>query len=231
MKKWVIFILSVLFIVVLAFWFSCNPFSDSEVNNTFDVLDGSGSSRLTITCTIVVNGSTWDGGGQTITAVGMGDGSQDEGQKAIFSITNGTVRNVTIGPPACDGMHFMGGNSTITNVSVPDVGEDACTVKKPGTYTISNSTLNEAADKVFQINDLCTITYSRNNCRNIVKYVQQNGGMTWKCTVYIDGGTLNNISDCIGHSYSPSSIFYHRNISSNLDRSKWFRGEMQVYEY
>src|SRR4030042_2847503 len=117
MKKGLILLLTAVVIVSMVVWFSCNPFQKDDKASSLNVLDESDSTRLTITCTIAVNGSTWDGGGQTITASGMGDGSQSESQDPIFTITNGTVRNCTIGSPACDGLHFMGGNATISSVN------------------------------------------------------------------------------------------------------------------
>ena len=214
-------LMGVLVLVTAAVWFNCNPFQSAQDDSgRLNVLDTSG--RLTIYCTIEVNGTTWDGGGQTIYAVGMGDGSQDEDQDPIFRITNGTVRNVTIGAPACDGLHFMGGNATIESVVVPDVGEDAITVKQPGVYTVNNFTGNNADDKLFQINDLCTITYRNTHGTTMSKMVRQNGDKTWKCIVYIDGAYIYDIGECVWRTDSSTSICYYRNIVSDLPSSSWW---------
>jgi len=225
MKKRSILTLSVMIIVALIIWFSCNPFN-KDVNNesSLNVLDETNSTRLTIMCTIEVNGSTWDGGGMTVTCdASMGDSSQTEGQPPTFAITNGSVRNCTITNPI-DGLHFYGGNSTISNVSIPDVGEDATTVKRAGTYLVENCTMYSAADKMNQINDLCTITYRNFKGSDMGKYVRQNGGTSWKCIIYIDGADLGIVRDKIAESDASVSIIYWRNITTSLETTDWWDG-------
>ncbi|MBN2544763.1 MAG: pectate lyase, partial [Spirochaetes bacterium] len=190
MKKGLILLLAAAVIVSMIVWFSCNPFNKDEKSSSLNVLDESDGTRLTISCTIAVNGSTWDGGGQTIYATGMGDGSQTESQDPIFTITNGTVRNCTIGAPACDGIHFYGGNATVSSVKIPDVGEDAISVKAVGTYNVTTFTGNASEDKLFQINDLCTITFTSITGSGMGKMVRQNGDKTWKMTCYINGANI-----------------------------------------
>lgn len=228
MKKWLLW-LTLCLVVALLVWFSCNPFTQKEITS-LNVLDDSQGTRLTITCTIEVIGSTWDGGGVEIVAEGMGDGSQAESQDPIFAISNGTVRNVTINPPACDGLHFIGGSGTISNVYVPDIGEDVCTVKKPGTYTV-NMTAHEAADKWGQINDLCTITFTSCVGNNMGKFIRQNGGKTWKCVIYIDGATLSGVDEAVVRSDSTTTTVYWRNIICNLPQSEWWYGNFVVSTY
>jgi pectate lyase C len=231
MKKGIIFIVAALVIVSLMVWFSCNPFNKEDKASNLNVLDESDGTRLNISCTIDVNGSTWDGGGQTIYASGMGDGSQAESQDPIFRITNGTVRNCTIGAPACDGLHFMGGNGTISSVNIPDIGEDATTVKKSGTYNVSSCTMNQGADKLFQINDLCTITYASIRASTIGKMVRQNGGKTWKCTIYINGATLSGVGEAVVRSDANSTSVRWRSTSCNLAQSSWWYGNFSVASY
>ncbi|MBN2546986.1 MAG: pectate lyase [Spirochaetes bacterium] len=218
-------------IVSLMVWFSCNPFNKEDKASSINVLDESDGTRLTISCTIAVNGSTWDGGGQTIYASGMGDGSQSESQDPIFTITNGTVRNCTIGAPACDGIHFKGGNATVSSVRVPDVGEDAITVKSQGTYNVSSFTGNSSEDKLFQINDLCTITYSSISGSGMGKMCRQNGGKTWKCTIYINGANLSGVKEAVVRSDSTSTSVRWRSISCNLAQSSWWYGNFSVGSY
>jgi len=214
MKKWSLIVLSVIFVVALSVWFSCNPLTQDKTTS-YDVLDESGSARLTITCTIAVNGATWNGGGQTIVASGLGDGSQTESQDPIFTITNGTVTNVTIGAPACDGIHFKGGNSTVSSVRVPDIGEDIVSVKGPGTYTVSSSFFDKGEDKCFQINDLCTITVNSTTGSNMGKFCRQNGGKTWKMVMYANSVTANNCSDAVFRSDASGSTFFYRSLTTN----------------
>jgi pectate lyase C len=219
MKKTSI-ILLVLCIAALSVWFACNPFTQSD-KSSFDVLDDSNGARLTISCTIDVNGSTYDLGGQTVTQASgnpLGDGSQQESQSPFFRITNGTVKNGTIAPPAADGNYFMGGTATFSSVSCSDIGEDYVTVKKPGTYTVSNLTANNGEDKCFQINDLCTITYQSVTNNGASKHVRQNGGKTWKCTVYSISESVQNMSECVFRSDATATTFFYRSLSTNCSR-------------
>src|SRR4030042_1555726 len=164
MKKGIILVLSALVIVSLMVWFSCNPFQKEDKASNLNVLDESNGTRLTITCTIAVSGSTWDGGGQTIICSGMGDGSQ-------------------------------------------------------------------SADKLFQINDLCTITYSSISASGMSKMVRQNGGKTWKCTIYINGASLSGISEAVVRSDSTSTSVRWRSITANIAQSSWWYGNFSVGTY
>jgi len=221
MKKWCVIILSVLFIATLAVWFSCSPFAQQKTNSTLDVLDENGSTRLTISCTIDVNGSTYDLGGQTVQQASgnpLGDGGQGESQSPFFRMNNGTVRNGTIAPPAADGNYFMGGTSTFSAVNCSDIGEDYVTVKGPGTFTISSLTANNGEDKCFQANDIATLNITSVNANTHSKFVRQNGGKTWKLTVYSSSCNVQNMSECVFRSDSTSSIFYYRSLTTNCSR-------------
>jgi pectate lyase C len=216
MKKGSLIGLAVLCVVALSVWFSCNPFTTTKTDTTsYDVLDQTGGARLTITCTININGASWNGGGVGITCSGMGDGSQNESQDPVFNITNGSVSNCTINPPACDGMHFMGGSCSISSVTVPDIGEDIVSVKKPGTYTVSNCTFNQGSDKCFQINDLCTITENSVSVNTIGKFMRENGGKTWKMVSYCNNCNVQNASEAIFRSDASVSTFYYHNLTTN----------------
>ena len=205
---------------------SSTGYSSSENLNVLDEIG-----RINISSTIDVNGTTWDGSGKVIYANGMGDGSQSENQDPIFNVTNGTVTNVTIGFPACDGIHLMGGNCTVSNIVIPDVGEDALTVKKPGTYVVSNFTAHNSEDKLFQINDLCTITYQNIVGNGMGKFCRQNGGKTWKCVIYINGIDINGVDEAVVRSDSTLTTVYYRNISCNLSSSDWWYGNFTVSSY
>jgi pectate lyase C len=215
MKKGSLIGLAVLCVVALTVWFSCNPFTAQKDTTSYDVLDQSAGARLTITCTINVNGGTWNGGGQTINAVGMGDGSQNESQDPILNLTNASATNFTIAAPACDGIHFMGGNGTVSSVTVPDIGEDIISVKKPGTYTVSSCTFNQGEDKCFQINDLCTITESNVKVNGIGKFMRQNGGKTWKMTSHCDSCNVQNASEAIFRTDASTTTFYYHALTTN----------------
>jgi len=201
---------------------------------------GGGGGTKYITSTITVkSGQTYDGGGQTIIAQGMGDGSQGENQKPIFKLESGAnLRNVTIGVPACDGVHCYG-NNNVTNVRWPDIGEDALTVKgsndgNAGTINVDGGYANKGDDKVFQVNTPCTLRISNFSADTMGKLVRQNGGKTWKMTVYLTNVTCNNVKEAIVRTDSSSTRIYYRNLKvTNFKGSKgwWYGRDSQASTY
>lgn len=193
------------------------------------------AATITIYETIVVKrGETYDGQGNTIKAVGMGDGSQDEDQEPIFKLENGAnLKNVRIAAPGCDGVHVYG-NNTITNVVWEDVGEDALTVKGEGTVTINGGSAAKASDKVFQINKPCTFTVKNFSANGMGKFIRQNGGSTFTVTIYLDTLTLNDIDEAIVRTDSSSTRVYYRNLKvTNFNGSKgwWYGRDSQASPY
>jgi pectate lyase C len=226
MRKAGFIILSIVFIFALIVWFGCNPFQEkTSTEPKFNVFEETSGTRLTISCTLIVNGSTYDlGGAALVQAAGnpLGDGSQQESQAPMATVANGTLKNGSITPPAADGIHFYGGTATITGVNCSDVGEDYVSVKSQGTYTMSSLTCANSEDKMCMINDLCTITYSSVTANNMSKFSRQNGDKTWKATVYINGCTINGFSEAIGRSDSTTTTFFYRNITSSTPSSSWW---------
>jgi pectate lyase C len=219
MRKGAIIFLIMVFAFALIVWFSCSPFQGKNSTDTdFNVFDELSGTRLTISCTIYVNGVTWDGAGQTLVqAAGnpLGDGSQAESQQPFFRLTNGTIKNFTIQPPAADGMHFFGGNATMSGIYCSDVGEDLITVKGTGTFYVTNVTGNSAADKFIQVSNLCTITCTSVSTTGSGKFMREYGGMTWKMTSYANGCTANNMSECVFRSDASVSTFFYRSLNTN----------------
>jgi hypothetical protein len=174
---------------------------------------------MEISTTIEVNGSTWDGGGQTVRQIAgnpLYDGPQCDGcEKPFFRITSGTVKNCTMAPPIANSIFLMGGNCTVDNVIAPDIDSNFVTVKKPGTYIVSNCTANNGEDKIIQINDLCTITTQNINVKSAGRFMRQNGAKTWKMTSYCNDCTIMDISSCIFRSDSTESTFFYRNLTTN----------------
>jgi hypothetical protein len=115
---------------------------------------------VTVRRTIVVaQGQTFDGRGRGYKPVGLGDGSQREGQRPVFLLEPGaTLRDFTILPPAADGVHVRaasGRRTTVRDGYWPDVGEDAITVvsgPSSGEVLLDGNRFHQAADKVIQIN-------------------------------------------------------------------------------
>lgn len=93
--------------------------------------------------------------GKNFTFYGIGDGSQNEKQPAMFKLLdNAVLKNVIVGAPAGDGVHCMG-SCTLENVWWPDVGEDAATFKSTNakqTMLVKGGGAKFADDKVFQHN-------------------------------------------------------------------------------
>ncbi|NLY74616.1 MAG: hypothetical protein GX075_04865 [Firmicutes bacterium] len=200
---------------------------------------GSGGTKYISSTIVVKSGQTYDGGNQTIIAQGMGDGSQSESQKPIFKLESGAnLRNVIIGKPGCDGVHCYG-NNNVTNVRWVDVGEDALTVKggdsaNAGTINVDGGYANYADDKVFQVNAPCTLRISNFSADTMGKLVRQNGGKTWKMTVYLTNVTLNNVKEAVFRTDSSSSRVYYRNLKvTNFKGSKgwWYGRDSQASPY
>lgn len=177
---------------------------------------------MTITSTIIVKaGNTYDGRGVTIKAVGLGDGSQDEGQKPIFKLENGaSLKNVNIAAPGADGVHCYGG-CTVTNVVWQDVGEDALTIKSSGTVTINNCKFYKATDKVIQVNAASTLYVNNSSADTMGKFIRQNGGTTFTCTWYLNGVNIKNASECIARTDSSTTKLYYRNLTYSNVGTLW----------
>jgi hypothetical protein len=220
--------LSVSLVVVSASFIGCSSSSNTKSADTADdtakstYADSSAKAVVNITKTIVVKaGATYDGGGATIIAKGMGDGGQGENQEPIFKLEKGAkLKNVVIGAPGCDGIHCYGDN-TLTSVKWADIGEDALTVKGSGSITINGGSAVNGYDKCFQINQPCTFTVNNFTASNIGKFIRQNGDTTFKATVYINGCTVNNAKDSVGRTDSKTTLFYYRNLKTSGCSTLW----------
>jgi len=193
---------------------------------------GTGTAR-TITQTIfVAPGVVYDGLGETLTASGMGDGSQDEGQRPIFLLAPGaSVKNVTITAPGVEGIHMMGDN-VVENVVWIDVGEDAASVRSyfpGGDILITGGSAASATDKTFQFNVPCDVTIQNFTANDIGKLVRQNGGTTFPLNITLIDVTANRVRDVLVLSDSPECIVRHRNLVT--DAESLFEGELQVEEF
>src|SRR5438067_13477011 len=112
------------------------------------------STSVPVGATIKVTSGTYDGGLKRFYGTGdLGTGGQDENQKPLFELANGTtLKNVVLGSPAADGVHCPG-TCTLLNVWWEDVGEDAATFKGTSasqTMTIDVGGARKASAKVFQ---------------------------------------------------------------------------------
>ncbi|MBJ7220878.1 MULTISPECIES: pectate lyase [unclassified Brenneria] len=141
-----------------------------------------GSDVTTVDETIKVGpGQVFDGGGKTFVASSkLGDGSQKEGQKPVFELAHGaTLKNVVFGDNAADGVHVRG-DAEINNVHWTNVGEDALTVKsnngKPANVHITNSSAQNASDKVFQLNADANLTIDNFKVKDFGTFIRTNGG-------------------------------------------------------
>ncbi|MEN8906201.1 MAG: pectate lyase [Clostridiales bacterium] len=179
---------------------------------------------------VVAAGETYDGGGDTIIASGMGDGSQDEDQDPIFRLEDGaTLKNVVIGAPGCDGVHCYG-DVTVDNVIWEDIGEDALTIKDEGDVSISNCKFYNGDDKVLQVNAASTMTVTNCYADTAGKFIRQNGDTTFKCTWNLIGTTVKNMGECVARTdSSTTTLTYDKDcVFSGVDTLWVFPSSSQI---
>jgi pectate lyase C len=167
---------------------------------------GSGKATVVNATIIVAAGQTLDGQGQRYVAgPAVGDGSQAEGQKPLFRLEAGaTLKNVVIGAPAADGVHTYG-DATLQNIVWEDIGEDAMTIKAPGTVTLNGGSASNGEDKVFQINAESVFRVSNFTASHAGKFIRQNGGTTFKIEVFIDRCDISYMDEAIFRTDSSTS--------------------------
>jgi pectate lyase C len=193
------------------------------------------ASTITITSTITIAaGATYNGNGNTIKAVGMGDGSQSENQKPFFKLNaNSWLKNVKLAAPGVDGCHFYG-NGTMNEVTWQDIGEDAFTVKSGGNCWVSGGAAYNGADKCGQCNAASWLTLYYFTSDNVLKVIRQNGGTTYKCQFYYDHSNHNTTKEAIGRTDSSTTTFGMRSMTvSNFTGSKgwWYGRDSQAFYY
>lgn len=199
------------------------------------VVGAAHAATITITSTIVIAaGATYDGGGNTIKASGMGDGSQNESQKAFFRLgANSWLKNVKLAAPGVDGCHFYG-NGTMNEVTWQDIGEDAHTVKSGGNCWVSGGAAYNGADKCGQANAATSLTLYYFYTDSCLKNIRQNGGTTYTCNFYYDHNTANHTKEAIGRTDSSSTRFGVRGmIVQNFSGSNgwWYGRDSQSFTY
>ncbi len=193
------------------------------------------AATITFTSTYVIPaGATYNGNGNTIKAVGMGDGSQNEGQKAFFRLNaNSWLKNVKLSAPGVDGCHFYG-NGTMNEVTWQDVGEDQFTVKSGGNCWVSGGAAYSASDKFGQVNAATSVTLYYHLQDNGLKNIRQLGGSTFTCNFYYDHNTARNTREAIGRTDSSSTRFGVRGMTvQNFTGSKgyWYGRASQSFNY
>ncbi|KUI97832.1 pectate lyase [Vibrio sp. MEBiC08052] len=115
----------------------------------------------------VIKNKTVDCQGKTI---GLSCNGDKEGQKAVLTLHNATVKNVRISKNGgADGIHCESGNCTLQNVIWEDICEDAATNNGKKMTIIGGVAYNSAngpggkPDKVFQHNSKNSTTEIRGN--------------------------------------------------------------------
>jgi pectate lyase C len=187
---------------------------------------GSPASGGTLNETIVVkSGETFDGKGKRYSAgSALGDGSQDEDQKPLFKLEDGaTLVNVVLGSPAADGIHCHG-DVTLRNIVWEDIGEDALTIKEPGTVTLDGGSAANGDDKVFQINAESTFKVSNFKASNAGKFIRQNGGTKFKISVVIDKCDISKMDEAIFRTDSDVSTVEMTNTRYSMIGDELFMG-------
>lgn len=115
------------------------------------------------------------------------------------------MRNVIVGANG-DGIHVYA-NTTLTNISWPDVGEDALTVKANANVTIRNFEAYKASDKVFQLNGKSTFVAENCTVRDVGKMFRENGGKCYPVNVSVNNCTIDDASDAVFRSDCKSSTW------------------------
>lgn len=180
-----------------------------------------GTSR-TITQTIFVPpGVTYDGKGETLKAdatamkCDLTAGEQAESQRPYFLLAPGAnVKNVTVAYPGCEGIHMMG-NNVLDNISWPDAGEDAASVRSyfpGGKITISNSDGAKAADKMFQFNAPCQVRIENFTGSDMGKLVRQNGGTEFELHIDLNNVNVTGVISAVVQSDSPLCYVRHHGL-------------------
>lgn len=168
---------------------------------------------------LIPEGATYDGMGQSIKPSIPGcDGSQTESQPPIFILAPGaTLKNVTINPPGCDGVHMMGDN-TLENITWTDVGEDAASTRSyfpGGKITIKGGSAKSADDKVFQFNAPVQVTISDFTATNISKMIRQNGGSSFAMTVDLINVKVSGCKEAVVRSDTSNCKVKATNVSAD----------------
>jgi pectate lyase C len=176
--------------------------------------------------TITVSSGTFDGQGKEFGKIG--DGSQKESQPAVFELEPGTsLRNVKIVPPAGDGIHVQGDNR-VSNVTFTDVGEDAISMRssaKGGIVIIENCSFSNGDDKIFQSNHESTWYIKDCKINGAGKVFRQNGGTTFKLTVFIENLNASNFGEAVVRSDASACTVYYKDCPS-----KWV-GKLKAVQW
>ena len=193
------------------------------------------AATITFTSTYVIPaGVTYNGNGNTIKAVGMGDGGQGEGQKAFFRLNaNSKLLNVKLSAPGVDGCHFYG-NGTMQDVTWQDVGEDQFTVKSGGNCWVSGGSAVNASDKFGQANAATSVTLYYHTQTYGLKNIRQLGGSTFTCNFYYDNSTHNQTREAVGRTDASTTRFGQRNIHVNSfsgPNGWWYGRSSQAFTY
>ena len=109
---------------------------------------------VNINKTTTVKG-VFDCKGATYRWTGRGSCGQTEGMPPMFVLSDGAILKNCFIENAPDGLHIQGSNVTINNIVMPDVCEDAVSVRPNVNYTnikIINSQFAKCADKCLQFN-------------------------------------------------------------------------------
>jgi hypothetical protein len=207
---------------------------NNYINNEIEALTvgtgGNGGSKTITNTILVLQGTTYDGRGERITAVGMGDGSQDEGQQPFFLLEPGAnLKNVTFTAPGVEGVHMMGDN-VLENIVWEDVGEDAASVRSyfPGGFIhLKNCSAKDADDKIFQFNRSCIVWFEDVHASNMGKFIRTNNGSLFPFEFYLDNVTVSDVNNCIMKADRSDHTVYLYNFSG----SGGWEGGMDLVDY
>lgn len=184
---------------------------------------GTGSTRSVSKVIVVPPNTEYDGRGERVELAAGAlrcDGGQDEGQLPFFLLAPGaSLKNVTIAPPGCEGVHMIGDN-LLDNIVWEDVGEDAASVRSYfpcGDITILNSKGFDAEDKLFQFNAACDIRVDNFVGDRMGKFIKTMGETDRSFTVDVSNIWVDNVVSAVIQCESSKCYIRHHNLNYTFD--------------
>ncbi len=158
----------------------------------------------------------------------LGDGGQSEGQKPIFRLEPGArIQNVQVS--GADGIHAYG-DATLQNVWWRDVGEDAFTLKAPGSIRVIGGGAFNANDKIFQLNAGGSITVEDFTADTFGKAFRTNGGKELPIDITVVNSVFRNGKESVVRTDARgASIYLLNNTIEGVPRDVMAPDRSQVH--
>lgn len=167
----------------------------------------------------------YDGLGKIHIWKGEGDCSQKEGMPPAFILQDGAkLSNLTL-INAPDGVHVRGKNVKITNLHVPDVCEDAITLKSTAdNIEIIDSVFENCSDKGIQITSAKNALIKNNQFLNCKQPIRAKQGSK---NIRIEGNFFASVHSA-ARITGPASVSFTGNEVYVAKNGIWTEGDVQV---